>query len=462
MAANTQKVSTVAPSGSDAAATARDHLFVSYAWEDGALAEWLTLRLTALGYAVWCDRFKLLGGESWPKDIDEAIKTRTFRMLHLVSTHSLRKENPTKERQLALALQKERSSELFIPLNIDGTKPSELNWQISDINYIPFVEWGAGLNQLLQKLEKVKAPKPLVDSGQRAAVDALLPPDILLAEPEPLFSNWFQFVSIPSAILRFTAQGKGADAAWLAMRTSWAFRRADDTFYALARPPANIPESALLKSRGGVSWNDVEEMDELRTSDLLFELLNKSLYVRCLARGLQEMGDGKTLYFPSGLVLGDKLKFSTAEGKKSHVRLWGRRKSGATKFHYHLGFVLRARQGVGVEPVAQLKLRLHVTDSAGQPVSPAMAFRRGVSVRRGWWNRQQLHRQTGVMDFLSAGTDTVPLAPDSGSEFGLSRMPLTYQSAYRINEEALALVGDEEIVLEEGLIPEVWAPAEDS
>jgi hypothetical protein len=73
----------------------RDHLFISYAWEDGALAEWLTLKLTAAGYRVWCDRFKMLGGERWPEDIDDAIKTQTFRMLHLLSKHSLHKENPS-------------------------------------------------------------------------------------------------------------------------------------------------------------------------------------------------------------------------------------------------------------------------------------------------------------------------------------------------------------------------------
>ena len=50
----------------------REHLFISYAWEDGALAEWLTLKLTAEGYRVWCDRFKILGGERWPEDIDDA------------------------------------------------------------------------------------------------------------------------------------------------------------------------------------------------------------------------------------------------------------------------------------------------------------------------------------------------------------------------------------------------------
>ena len=40
-----------------------DHLFISYATEDFVLAEWLTRKLTALGYRVWCDRFELLGGE---------------------------------------------------------------------------------------------------------------------------------------------------------------------------------------------------------------------------------------------------------------------------------------------------------------------------------------------------------------------------------------------------------------
>lgn len=57
----------------------RDHLFLSYATEDWPLAEWLTRRLTAEGYRVWCDRFKLLGGESYPKDIDMALEHETFR-----------------------------------------------------------------------------------------------------------------------------------------------------------------------------------------------------------------------------------------------------------------------------------------------------------------------------------------------------------------------------------------------
>lgn len=80
----------------------RDHLFINYATEDGAFAEWLTLKLSGEGYSVWCDRVKLLGGESYPKDIARALHERTFRMLSLISRASKEKDNPLKERTIAL------------------------------------------------------------------------------------------------------------------------------------------------------------------------------------------------------------------------------------------------------------------------------------------------------------------------------------------------------------------------
>ena len=61
-----------------AKADVRDHLFISYAWKDEVFAKWLALRPTAEGYNVWIDQMRLLGGESWPSDIDVAIKGRTF------------------------------------------------------------------------------------------------------------------------------------------------------------------------------------------------------------------------------------------------------------------------------------------------------------------------------------------------------------------------------------------------
>lgn len=86
----------------------RDHLFISYAGEDHTLAKWLALRLTAEGYAVWMDSLRLLGGESYPRDIDQALKERTFRLIAVLTRHSIGKPNPRKERTLGLNIARAR------------------------------------------------------------------------------------------------------------------------------------------------------------------------------------------------------------------------------------------------------------------------------------------------------------------------------------------------------------------
>ena len=109
--------------------------------------EWLTLRLTAEGYKVWCDRIKLLGGESYPKDIDAAIKWRTFRFLSVLSHHSVKKPNPLKERTLALNLARERNENFVVPINLDGISPTDLDWMVSDLTFISFhLGWADGCN----------------------------------------------------------------------------------------------------------------------------------------------------------------------------------------------------------------------------------------------------------------------------------------------------------------------------
>src|SRR4051812_15772740 len=108
------------------ATTNLSHLFISYAVEDANLADWLARKLANEGYAVWMDRLKLLGGEPWPQDIDAAIKERTFRMIGLISEHSLKKPNPSKERTLALKISRTRGiPDFLIPLKVDS---AELDW----------------------------------------------------------------------------------------------------------------------------------------------------------------------------------------------------------------------------------------------------------------------------------------------------------------------------------------------
>ena len=57
----------------------RDMLFISHANpEDNEFARWITLQLAREGYPVWCDLTKLLGGEAFWDDIQDAIKNRTI------------------------------------------------------------------------------------------------------------------------------------------------------------------------------------------------------------------------------------------------------------------------------------------------------------------------------------------------------------------------------------------------
>src|SRR3989442_5173281 len=100
------------------AETDQDHLFISYASKNGVLAEWLTLRLAAEGYKVWCDRTKLLGGESYPLDIDKAIKKSTFQVIALLSRESVNKANPVKVRTLVLNITSEGKNDSLIPVNL--------------------------------------------------------------------------------------------------------------------------------------------------------------------------------------------------------------------------------------------------------------------------------------------------------------------------------------------------------
>ena len=73
-------------------------------------ADWLVKKLTAEGYLVWSERFKLLGGETYPDDVDDAIKNRTFRFLGLYSQASVNQEI-MRQRSLALGIGEERNQD---------------------------------------------------------------------------------------------------------------------------------------------------------------------------------------------------------------------------------------------------------------------------------------------------------------------------------------------------------------
>ncbi len=415
----------------------REHLFISYAWEDGALAEWLTLRLTAEGYRVWCDRFKILGGERWPDDIDEAIRHQTFRMLHLVSRYSLNKPNPKKERELALQLERERRSELLVPLNVDGTKPSDLPWRLVDVAYIPFENWSDGIGALLKKLAAIDAPRPLAESGRGIAATALLVEKPIVENPEQLVSNVFRFTSVPSAIHAFDFSRELVGRELARLHESWVFRSlGGKAAVAFGAPPAGeLPENVSLTEAEKIQCAEGVSIRGVASMNVLTELLRKSLDLYLGRRGLRRDSSG-LFHFPLGLLERNKLPYSTPTGRRSSILACGERTFKGTRYRYYLAPQFHVQRDVTLGFVATLRLRVHVTDRRGRPFDERGIVARRKNIGRAWWNQQWLSRQRAVTAFVTEGMEQVEIG-DEVAPVTLRGQPMSGTVARAIDEALL-------------------------
>jgi hypothetical protein len=140
----------------------RDTLLLSHANpEDNEFTLWLALQLANEGYRVWCDLTKLLGGEVFWDNIEDAIKTRAAKVLYILSRTSNAKDGPLKELHFAQGVAKrDKLKDFVIPLHIDDLLHGDVTIEISRINTVQFEQsWGAGLAKLLEKLEEDNVPK---------------------------------------------------------------------------------------------------------------------------------------------------------------------------------------------------------------------------------------------------------------------------------------------------------------
>jgi hypothetical protein len=216
------------------------HLFISYATEDAGLAQWLARKLVARGHCVWFDGMKLLGGEFWPQEIDDAIKNRTFRMLGLISVHSLRKPKPTGERTLAQHIGEQRKiSDFLIPLKIDE---SELDWLTTTSSYISFTHgWANGWRALLKKLDSISAPRFLANAAPLAASSFPRGEDLINDTGELLYTNIIRVKTFPKILRVFRIASNIAPEDWEKLKKTGAFYEiAKDALVALIFPPTAL------------------------------------------------------------------------------------------------------------------------------------------------------------------------------------------------------------------------------
>lgn len=391
-----------------AARGSMDHLFISYAIEDAPLARWLTLKLTIEGYRVWCFEFQMLGGERFPKEIDAAIKTRTFRMLGLISHASIQKDNPIKEWTLAQAIGKERGVDFLVPLNVDGVKPTELPWTLSDTNWISFssLGWAGALRQLFKLLDRLQAPK----SAPRNTVitpDVFLEQGVQIETPETLVSNSLRFRSIPPLLREYKPSPDLTSEQKASLRDLWAFFRInDDCLVAFGAPPEEVPAGLIVATGQTWDWQSCTEVEGVNVHNLVSNLLRASVSVVFLAGGCRFGTKSRPIFFPGGLYEKDRLPFVSYKGRRTYVATKGRstfyRRGVAQVCNYYLAFRHNIIRDATGDWLIYLKLYLRITDPAGHELEPKPAMSRRKAITRGWWNDKLLNRYLALCTALGS------------------------------------------------------------
>lgn len=421
----------------------RDHLFISYATEDWSFVEWLTLRLTAEGYKVWCDRIKLLGGESYPRDIDTAIKWRTFRFLTVLSHHSFKKPNPLKERTSALNLAKERNENFGVPINLDGISPTDLDWMVSDLTFISFhLSWADGLRQLLKLLEELNAPREFHD-GRSVAVSWFDAKHVVIPKQERLWLNLAEVKELPRDIYRYETAVFVSDDERLELLKQWPHVNDEQIFWAFERPPRELNEKYKFIERDRrQDWNFVRGNDAgLR--HLAVRLLNESLKSVALGRGLKLTPDGKACYFTHGLVPDNRLVLEGYDGKHTWTSPVGTRTfrttTGKESIRYHLVPHMRIWLDHEIGCVTLVRVHLFLTNLDGQAIVGKAALRRRKRICRSWWNHHWLIRTFAMLQFLAGDKPSIQIGESSPQRLVISKFPLTAHIASGIDESQIGL-----------------------
>ena len=443
----------------------RDHIFISYATEQSALCDWLARRLAAEGYGVWYDRLKLLGGENWPTDIDEAINARTFRMLALLSQASMRKPNPQGEWLKGRAIGRQLGNEDFvIPLNTEGLRPEEITWNLQPINYIPFYpSWAEGLAALLKKLHSVGAPRVL-DDGRRVAVASIVGTSAVSEEPEELMSNCFEVLQTPRYIRKYEAERNLSRGERGALRREWACRDVSDRrVLAFEDPPSAVDARNRFQYMGSVLWRDTAEVYGIDTRDLVVNLIHRCL--DCLLRGVgmeysiavepEREGDRRSRssrrnrrnsgkrpgqwYLPRGLLNNDRVSFTFPDGSKRRFSGVGERtyptKDGGEGYRYHLSPSFSVLKDT-IDPfVLLLRNRVYLTDTHGTPLKKQKILSRRKHLCKTWFNKEWAARTLGIAQLLADEDSSIRFGPEGEQQLVVSAMPIIPTAPLRIRDD---------------------------
>lgn len=446
----------------------RDMIFISHANpEDNDFTLWLALQVAKAGFPVWCDLTKLLGGEDFWKDIEQAIRERTTKFVYVLSKTSNDKDGPLQELQVAVNVARDKQlPDFVIPTLVDELAPRDFNIQLSRLNAISFNKgWASGLKDLLAKLDRDGVARSPNFSAVTVATwwrEHFGATQGVTAEGEQYLSNWFPIHVRPSLLyvhsLSRTQIGK------IEIQSDLPFPGFQyERFLLSFAPPKDfsgrLGDSLIIADSNSYSIDGLLSGEETtgfcKTKEMrgfISRLLGLSWEKFIRDRGLSYylMANGAKCIYPTTAQLSDGgVSFQGTSGKKTSRNLIGYKtiKATASEDEYKRLWHFGLSASPLVHPALAFAMKAHVVFSKDGSVvldNKRLLHRARRSQCKDWWNDDWRDRMLAAMAWLSAGASEIAIAVGSDSFVTIATEPIGFTSpvSYQDPETEIGVVDE--------------------
>lgn len=426
----------------------RAAIFVSHANpESNAFARWLGAKLTGLGYEVWADVMRLHGGSDWARELENALRRRSVKMLLACTPLALEKQGVRNEIEIASQLAPQlKDSEFIIPLRLEAYEPP---FRIAHLQYVDFAaSWGDGLREVLELLTSARVPRR---GGQ--STEPWLPAQAsggtrLTATPENLTSNWLKVRRLPTYLNYCEGLG-GVPLEQFQDRMchGWSVVPFKSGVLTFAKPhqkrldgsmPARLVNTVRTRTFLDAGWKDLG-IEPWEARRLFSDLGNHALETFLATRGLTRYATatGRSVWWGAiGVVPLTKVRFDwpRQSGRRQIIGQSGKRKA---HWHYAIGVELRTSPVHHVRVKGRLIFSENGLDAIGD-VKRMHRLRR--TFARSWRNARWRDMMIAFLWWLGEGRDELVVPVSYGQGLVLALPPVQFTcpvSVVHFGEEPL-------------------------
>ena len=415
----------------------RDLIVIDHVAGDHAFAAWLFSRLSAAGYSVWCRGLAPLAGENPHASILAIVQQRAVRYLPVLSTTSAA-DSDLQSRTVIAAMEEAR----VVPCWIEDLTASRFDSTIAKVGPARFDSgWKGGLATLTQQLETGAVPKVLEpDTGRRIALGAYQAEPLIRQQSERVYANVFR-VHVPPSVFVYRLESDH-DELDPTLGRRWAHVQRGNLVFSFATVPSDIPAQMEVE----YAWESYPEKFGAKSTDLVKNLVKRSLFVACYEAGFEWCEERMTFFLKE--VQRKRHEYQHIDERNTHISLtgertfgWGERKS---RFRYQLGPVFRIAVDEDKSVSTRVAFYVRLTDDAGKLLDKRMIPSRRKHVTRNWWNREWLQRTVGVMQVIArhTGIDGQITVGQGKQAVNVDVKPLSWDCPVSIDVEALDSVGE--------------------